>query len=34
MKTIIILIIGMIIGATIGIAFHCMLILAKESDKQ
>ena len=33
MKTIIIFIIGMIIGATLGIAFHCMLIVAKESDK-
>lgn len=33
MKTVIILIIGMIIGATLGIILHCMLIVAKESDK-
>ena len=31
MKTIIIFIIGMIIGATIGIAFHCMLIFVKKA---
>ena len=33
MKTFIILIIGMMIGATLGIVLHCMLIVAKESDK-
>ena len=33
MKTFIILIVGMMIGATLGIAFHCMLIVSKESDK-
>jgi hypothetical protein len=30
----ILLIIGMMIGATLGIGFHCMLIVAKESDKK
>jgi enoyl-CoA hydratase/carnithine racemase len=33
MKTFIILVIGMILGATLGIILHCMLIVAKESDK-
>ncbi len=33
MKTLIILILGMMIGATLGIAFHCIIILAKESEK-
>ena len=26
-------IIGMIVGANLGIALHCMLIVAKETDK-
>lgn len=33
MKTFIILVIGMILGATLGIILHCMLIVVKESDK-
>lgn len=33
MKTFIILVMGMILGATLGIILHCMLIVAKGSDK-
>lgn len=25
---------GMMLGATLAIAFHCMLIIAKESDER
>lgn len=30
----ILLIVGMIIGATLGIGLHCMLIVAKEADER